>query len=194
MILHPVLMPVPGGADLPRPERMPAQRLVSARAVDESARLSGLAPRQWPRDADGVPMPSEGIYWSLSHKPAWTAGVVSDGRVGIDLEAIRPRRDTLLFDKVAGADEWALIGDRNWPNFFRLWTANEATLKANSFGIGRLSDCRIAAVHDETHLTTLFEGREWGIEHFYHDDHVAAVTAGVGGVAWHVLQCPGHGV
>ena len=193
MILRPVLMPVPGGADLPRAERMPAQRLVSVRAVDESARLCGLAPRHWPRDNRGVPVPGDGIYWSLTHKPAWTAGVVSDQPVGIDLEALRPRRDTLLFDKVAGPEEWALIGGRTWPNFFRLWTANEATLKANGFGIGRLGDCRLVAVHGETHLTMTFGGREWAIEQLVHDGHVAAVTAGADDIVWTVIKSERNG-
>jgi 4'-phosphopantetheinyl transferase len=194
MILHPVLMSVPGGADLPRSQRLSAQRSVSRQAVDESARLCGLAPRGWPRDGRGVPVPADGIYWSLTHKPAWTAGVVSDDPVGIDIEAISPRRNTILFDKLAGADEWAIAGGRTWPNFFRLWTAKEATLKANSVGIGRLGECRVVAVHDETHLTVAFQGREWTVEQFYHDGHVAAVTAGADEVVWTVLELGRNGV
>ena len=187
MILRPVLMPIPGGADLPRDRRRPAQQAVSRRALDESARLCGVSPREWLRSDKRVPLPTEGIYWSQSHKPTWTAGVVSDEPVGIDIEAIRPRRDEILFDKLADADEWALVGGRSWENFFRLWTANEATLKANSFGIGRLRDCRVVAVSDEAHLTVVFAGREWSVEHFHHDNHVAAVTTGQRKVIWNVM-------
>lgn len=194
MILRPVLMPVPGGADLPRSQRLSAQRRVSRQAVDESARLCGLAPRDWPRDGRGVPVPADGIYWSLTHKAAWTAGVVSDGPVGIDIEAISPRRNMILFDKLAAADEWAIAGGRAWPNFFRLWTAKEATLKANSVGIGRLGECRVVAVHGERHLTLAFQGREWTVEQFYHDGHVAAVTAGADEVVWTVLELGRNGV
>ena len=88
---------------------MPAERLASQQAVDESARLCGVTPRQWPRDDRNVPAPADGIYWSLSHKPAWTAGVVSDEPVGIDLEAIAPRRNTIMWNKIATPAEWDLI-------------------------------------------------------------------------------------
>ncbi len=184
MILRPVLMPVPRGGELPRRERLPAQRAVSRRAVDESARLCGLTPRDWPLAANGAPAPVEGIHWSVSHKPSWTAGVVSDGPVGIDIEEIRPRRNELLFGKLATREEWDLVGGRTWDNFFRLWTANEAALKANGLGIGHLSECRVVAVRDETHLTVVFRTRQWTIEHYYHDDHVAAVTTAAEGTVW----------
>ena len=43
-------------------------------------------------------------------------------------------------------------------------------------------------MHDETHLTTAFGGREWAIEQFFHDGHVAAVTAGADDVVWTVVE------
>lgn len=191
MVLRPVLMPVPGGETLPRAERMAAQRQVSRRAVDESARMCGLAVRDWPLDNRGAPTPSEGVYWSVSHKPAWAAGVVSDGPVGIDVEKIAPRGSDHLFDRLAGDREWRIAGDRSWHSFFRLWTAKEAALKANGVGIAGLRDCRLVRVNDATHLTVTYRGSEWAVEHFYHDDHLAAVTANAGQVVWSVLENTG---
>ena len=188
MILRPVLVPVPGGADLPRPRRLPTQRRAARLAVDQSARLSGWAPRPWPQDSRGAPRPADGVYWSLSHKPAWTAGVVSDQPVGIDIELLAPRHNLGLFDKLADADEWTIAGDRTWHTFFRLWTAKEAALKANGVGIGHLGDCRLVTVRDETHLTVTFAGREWIMEHFVHDGHLASVTATEQDVVWNVAN------
>ncbi|MFQ5489821.1 MAG: 4'-phosphopantetheinyl transferase family protein [Phycisphaerae bacterium] len=188
MTLHAVLMPVPGGPDLPRNQRRDAQRQTARRAVDESARLSGHQPRPWPQNAARAPVPVDGIFWSLSHKPAWTAGVVADGPVGIDIEAIVPRANQLLFAKVAKPDEWALIGQTDWDNFFRLWTAKEAALKANGLGIGHLGECRLIDAPDPSHVTIHLADRDWPIEQFFHQGHVAAVTAGSHDVAWTVAQ------
>lgn len=188
MTLYAVLMPVPGGATLPRNQRRDAQRRAARLAVDESARRSGHQPRPWPQNAARVPVPIDGIHWSLSHKPAWTAGLVADHPVGIDIERIAPRANDLLFTKVAKPDEWALIGQSNWENFFRLWTAKEATLKANGLGIGHLAECRLIDVPDDSHLTVRFGDRDWPIEQFRHQGHIAAVTAGSCDVAWTVAQ------
>jgi phosphopantetheinyl transferase len=186
MILQPVLMPVPGGDTLPAPQRVVEQRRVARRALAECARLCGIPERDWPQDDAGVPQPAGGYYWSISHKPLWAAAVIADRPVGIDIEHIKPRHPD-LFDAIATPEEWALLGERSWEAFFRLWTAKEATLKANSRGISGLGVCPLERVIDASHLTISYEGQTWTIEHCRHGEHVAAVTAGTDGVAWHVV-------
>ena len=134
-----------------------------------------------------MPLPSGGYYWSCSHKPGWAAAVAADQPVGIDIEEIRPRNPELL-DALATDAEWSLLGDRGWETFFRLWTAKEAALKANSVGIGEFGDCRLAKVGAGGQLVLLYLGREWHIEHYHRDDHVAAVTVYADGVVWNVVE------
>ena len=185
MILRPVLMPVPDGDSLPRNERAQEQHRISRLALAESARLSGVSARDWSKDDNDVPQPAGGIYWSLSHKPAWTAAVVSDRPVGIDIERIAARNPG-MFDRLADPDEWGLLGGREWGHFFRLWTAKEAALKANGVGISGFGECRLVSILDDRHLTLSFGGRDWPIEHFFHDSHVAAVTTVPDSLEWTV--------
>ena len=166
---------------------MRQQRLCARLALQHCARRCRAPANGWEKDADGVPLPQEGFYWSVSHKGQWATAVIADGPVGIDIEHIVPRRRKL---HVALADrtEWTIMGDRSWDAFFRLWTAKEASLKASGTGIGEFSACRLVEVCDERHLTLQYEGRPWRIEHFYHAGHVAAVTCDIGPVNWCVVM------
>ena len=107
--------------------------------------------------------------------------------MGIDIEHVHPRRGD-LFEAVGNDEEWGLLGDRSWHSFFRLFTAKEATLKANGVGIGHLSACRLVEVMDDRHVLTKYDGRDWRIEHFEHDGHIAAVTYAEAGIAWDVVS------
>jgi phosphopantetheinyl transferase len=79
------------------------------------------------------------------------------------------------------------VGGRDWPAFFRIWTAKEATLKANGVGIGHLAECRVVAADAPMRMTIFFADREWVIEHFEHDGHIAAVTCVGDEVHWNVV-------
>lgn len=199
MILQPVLVPIPVMDGFSPPQRVQQQRDYARRALRCCAELcaapwgrcgSGadaraeVAVKQSP---DGVPIPLKGYHWSVSHKRRWAAAVIADHPVGIDIEQIHPRRGDLF--KATGDDkEWALLGDRSWHSFFRLFTAKEATLKANGVGIGYLSACRLAEVTDDRHVITRYNKRDWRIEHFEHDGHIAAVTCADSTLAWHVVS------
>jgi 4'-phosphopantetheinyl transferase len=131
---------------------------------------------------EDVPLPVRGWHWSLSHKPEFVAGAVSPVPVGIDLELPGPRHPG-LFDKAGTDAEWACLGGRNWPNFFRLWTAKEAVLKALGTGLAGLGDCRlIARDRDRIHLEA--GGRRWTADSATRAEFVVAVTAGDAAVAW----------
>jgi|GEM_PF-2402404 len=125
------------------PEQVALQREAAASALAHCAKLVGAPATGWEKNADGAPIPNQGFYWSISHKPQWAAAVIADSPVGIDIEHIAPRRDKLIFDELADEEEWSLMPDRSWESFFMLWTAKEAVLKANGEGIGRFADCRL---------------------------------------------------
>ncbi|MFP4583433.1 MAG: 4'-phosphopantetheinyl transferase family protein, partial [Thermodesulfobacteriota bacterium] len=100
-------------------------------AVLASARRSGLdffSLESLEKSDRGVPLPVQDWHWSLSHKTEFAAGVTAPFPVGVDLELPGPRHPG-LFDKVGTEAEWKCLGGRDWPRFFRLWTAKEAVLK-----------------------------------------------------------------
>ncbi|MCC7292304.1 MAG: 4'-phosphopantetheinyl transferase superfamily protein [Phycisphaerales bacterium] len=186
-MLHIVLIPIPdNGRDVPPRERIRRQRDAAAHALDESARLSGLPRLAWERDAAGVPVFDRGVCWSLSHKPSIAAGVVAAKPVGVDVEVVQPRNEG-LWEYVASREEQDRAGTRDWPMFFRFWTAKEAVLKANRVGLSRLDDCRVidAPYRDSALLT--FAGRPLRVTYFHSGDVLAAVTAEPDGAAWHEM-------
>lgn len=175
MNLHPVLVPVSQESGARTPERVRVQRAAAREALRRCARLCGAPEEGWEKNADDVPRPQGGFCWSVSHKRHWAAAVIADRPVGIDIERIEPKRPE-MFDELAGADEWALLPERSWPDFFRLWTAKEATLKANGTGIAEFRQCRLTSAPNDQIMLLNYCARPWKVEQFHHDNHVAAVT------------------
>ena len=139
------------------------------------------------KDADGVPLPSDGIYWSLTHKPKYVGAVVGSTRVGIDLENIRSRSE-VLFKRTADEDEWALGENRSWELFYRYWTSKEAVVKAVGSGILKdLSECRVVEIIDQNNLVINYREKRWHIEHFYFNNHVASVVKNSLTINWTIL-------
>jgi len=79
----------------------------------------------------GKPIPTVGIYWSLSHKEVnesvYIAVAVSDTPIGIDIERIVEKSDCLL--ESFARNEYDALGGESLDNFFSLWTAKEALIK-----------------------------------------------------------------
>lgn len=146
-------------------------------ALQRSCQISGLRLDSLPKDEDGVPLPVDGVYWSISHKSDVVGGVAAPMPVGFDLETLRSINSALM-DRVADDDEWHLVGgERTQTNFFRFWTAKEAVLKAEGKGFVGISRCRIADIIDAIHMVLTFDDRPWPVTHFWFDNHVAAITA-----------------
>lgn len=185
--LNPVLLQVPPTvAHLPgRPKVLILSRLARV-AVRISARLTGLAPVSCEKDAQGVPQPSNGIYWSVAHKPEWVAGVVATAPVGIDIEKIRPQTDR-LYHRIAGAEEWRLgVGMAQTHLFYRVWTAKEAVLKAEGLGLRGLARCRLIAIAGQDRMRLRFDQRHWSIVHYDLPTHVAALTLVADRIRWQI--------
>ena len=75
------------------------------------------------QDENGAPLPSDDVYWSITHKTQYVGGVVAPAPIGIDIERIRECAPG-LFAKTAGEREWALADEDKEPllTFFRYWT------------------------------------------------------------------------
>jgi len=185
--LEPILMAVSTGAAARTPDRVSVQRALAREALRECAQRCGAPADGWEKDENDVPQPRAGYHWSISHKRRWVAAVVAERPVGIDIEQIVPRNEA-MFEALAGEDEWTTLGERSWHAFFRLWTAKEATLKANGKGIEDFSKCRLVEVPDQETVRLIHNHREWMVQHFFHDEHVAAVTCVSSDVRWRVLD------
>jgi 4'-phosphopantetheinyl transferase len=188
--LKPVLLSVPAEIDAwPPPAKVKYLSRHARRALDISARKSAVRLGELTKDPSGRPLPSEGMHWSLSHKPRYVGAVVADSPVGIDLEPLKARKNKALLDKIADPKEWRLVADKSWHFFYRFWTAKEAVLKAGGTGLKDLSKCRIQSVEHDLRLIARYRGREWPVEHFFFDGHIASVIIPADrDVDWTVIQ------
>jgi len=187
MILFPVVMPVIETGHKPSGEEKVDHLGQSAReALKVSAEKSRVRLGELPKDENGVPCPVAGTHWSLSHKPKYVAAVVSKDKVGIDIEEMRSRAES-LFARVATDEEWALQ-EKCWDTLFRYWTAKEAILKVIGIGIGGLKTCRIVSVPDENHITLDYKGQSFLVEQLRHDNHIVSVLKDDNQIEWVVLD------
>lgn len=181
-----VLTPVPADDRLLRGRAKRIRLSILARqSLACAARIRGIRLGALDQNEAGAPLPSGGIYWSISHKSTYVAAALAAAPIGVDLERIRPFSEGLI-KKIAVADEWALDNSARQLRFFRYWTAKEAVLKAVGVGLKDLSRCRIAAVSDSRHMQVVYRSRSWNVEHFYFKDHIAGTTDIGGSVQWHL--------
>ncbi len=190
MTLRPVIVEVTGRAAARTAAQVAAQRAAARAALLESAALS-RAPRDgWMQDAAGAPLVNNGWHWSVAHTRRYAVGVVSRHPVGVDIEALAPRRET-LWEALADGSEWTLLGGRSWPGFFRLWTAKEAVVKSAGLGLGVLGECRLAHGGKTDRMAVCFRGETHPVDHYAFDGHLAAVTADSQQVEWCVRSHTG---
>lgn len=156
------------------------------KALDISAQKSRVQPGDFKKDENGVPLPFDGNYWSVTHKTGYVCGVIAQTRIGIDLEKVRPFKEA-LYRKTARESEWGLSDSDKMALFFRYWTAKESVLKASGTGIRDLSKCRIKRIIDDRHLVINYKERNWYIEHFYFNGHIASVVKNNVDVEWTFL-------
>jgi len=189
MTLFPVVMPVIEAGHKPSgKEKVDHLSLIAREALKLSAEKSGVGLGELLKDEKGVPCPVAGIYWSLSHKPKYVAAVVSKSKVGIDIEEIRPRPES-LFARVASDEEWELK-ERSWDTLFRYWTAKEAILKVIGIGIGGLKTCRITSVPDENHIILDYNGQFFLVEQLRYKNHIVSVLKDDNQIEWVILDKP----
>lgn len=189
-LIYPVILPVPRESrQLPVREQVAYLSRYARYALKLSAekRQVRIDIFNLPKDAAGAPLPVDGLYWSVTHKPDYAAGVVSYKRIGLDIEKIRPVSEG-LFRKISDEHEANLSVADRITIFFRYWTSKEAVLKAAGTGLKGLSRCKIVQILDDSHLIISFENREWLVEHFYFEGHIASLVINAGEVKWLLLD------
>jgi 4'-phosphopantetheinyl transferase len=187
MTLFPVVMPVIEAGHKPSgKEKVAHLSRIARQALRLSAEKSGVRLGELLKDEKGVPCPVAGNYWSLAHKPKYVAAVVSKDKVGIDIEEMKPRAES-LFAYVASDEEWELK-EKSWDTFFRYWTAKEATLKVIGIGISGLKTCRIISVPDENHITLNYKGQFFLVEQLRYKNHIVSVLKDDNEIDWIILE------
>lgn len=186
-VIYPVILSVPAGAkELTRRERVKYLSRHARRALEISAEKSGIKLGDLIKEDNGYPLPFDGNYWSVTHKPEYVGGVIASEQIGIDIEKIRPCSKA-LFKKTADDQEWALSDTDPLPLFFRYWTSKEAVLKAGGTGLTDLSKCRIVRITDDNHLIINYKNKKWFVEQFFFNGHVASVIKTTSHIEWTIL-------
>lgn len=121
-------------------------RLFFAQAVDAHVLLRQAAGLVWGieelPDIDRAPGGKPFFHsfpqfqFNLSHSGPYALCALSDGKIGADIEVIRPRRLSLP-QKVLSQAEFAWFQDRSsrWEDFYTLWTLKEARVKHTGTGL-----------------------------------------------------------
>ncbi|MFA5905852.1 MAG: 4'-phosphopantetheinyl transferase superfamily protein [Desulfobacula sp.] len=152
--------------------------------VTASAFKSSFDAEIFEKNASGVPRPSNGIFWSLSHKSGYVAGVVSKQSVGIDLEELKTISDA-MFKRIVDQTEFSHFGHQDKTFiFFRVFTAKEAVLKKTGEGMKGLSNIKIDTVSDDNNLIVQYRDKKYRIENIYFDGYLASVTKDNLDVEW----------
>jgi len=188
MTLFPVILPVVEvGHELPGKEKVARLSRISREALILSAEKSGVIVGELLKDENDVPCSFDGNYWSVSHKPKCVTAVVSKEKIGIDIEEIKPRSES-IFILVASDEEWELGKDRDWDTFFRYWTAKEATLKAIGIGISGLKTCRVISIPDDNHIVLGYRDRLFRVEQLYYKNHIISVLKDDNEIEWTIAE------
>jgi len=191
MTLFPVILPVAEDIDeLPQGKQAAFLSRVSREALKLSADKIGITVAELSQDENGAPLPFDNHYWSVSHKPRYVAAVISADRVGIDIEEVKPRSESVL-SYVATEEEWKLCGGKSWDTFPRYWTAKEAVLKAVGIGLRGLKTCQVISVPDETNVVLQYRDCVYHVEQLRYSNHIVSVLKAENEVEWIIPEASG---
>lgn len=185
-IIHPVIMAVPEPERrLKGRDKVAALRRIARIALERSARHSGVTLGALEKTESGAPLPSNGIYWSLTHKESYVAAVTAPQPIGIDIEKNRPCAEG-LYRRLAEPWEWELSPAVTQSLFYRYWTAKEAVLKAVGKGLAGLTRCRIVKILDDSRLELTYDNTVWRVSQLWSaEDHIVTVTDNDFEIEWH---------
>ncbi len=165
-------------------EKVVAMSQFARKSARTSSSKSKLYPDSFEKDASGVPLASNGICWSVSHKLDFVAGVVSKENIGIDLEQIKNVSEALYKRIIDPSEKLRFEGQDKVIAFFRAFTAKEAVLKKTAIGIRGLSKTKIETVIDNKNLLVQYLDKKYLVENFYFDGYLASITKDHFDIQW----------
>lgn len=186
--IHPVVLPVPSAvSELQGVDKKNELSSLARKALHLSAGHLGVVIEALEKDENGAPLPSNGVYWSLSHCSTCTAAVAAPLPIGIDVENIGPYPRELV-SEIADAAEWAIAGEITPLLFFSFWTVKEAVLKASGMGLSGLEDCRITGFSSGRAIVQHLS-RTWRVLVYTGvAGHVVAITDQDLSINWHTVS------
>ena len=110
---------------------------------------------------------------SVTHKDQLIGIALSNKPIGIDLEVLK-ERDVSLFDWFI-EEEWKLLGEQNWLNFYRLWTAKEAVIKTCQSDVDAIKEMRLVSV-DNQQLVIDYHNDQHSVEVVVEEKYVYGYT------------------
>lgn len=192
LTLYPVIQKIhyhAHGYDNNKPSTRIKIKIQSMCALDSlkaSGQRSGFYPEKLRKGARGQPLPSNGVFWSVSHKGDYTAGLVSKSAAGIDVELIKNVSDPLSKRIVSENEKKCFEDDDSDIIFFRCFTAKEAVLKSAGVGLTGLSGISVVKVEDLRTLILEYKNTEYKVEHIFFDKYIASVVKDNYKVKWHI--------
>ena len=122
-------------------------------------------------------------FFSASYSDRWLFLAFSEEKIWVDIEQVRPRASSLLDKR---SEELKLLWEENWENFYRLWTAKEALLKAtNTENLDQIWNIQLVKVKNtsEPSFQVYFDkilfldlnNQQYEVRSFCHEDLIGAV-------------------
>ncbi len=160
--------------------------MCAIKSLKASGQRSGFYPEKLTKAENGQPLPFNGIFWSVSHKTEYTAGLVSKSAAGIDLERIKDVSEPLFKRIVKSHERKCFKEDDHNIIFFRCFTAKEAVLKAVGIGLIGLSNVNIIKVVDSNNILLRYKKDEYKVEHIFFDKYIVSVVKDNYKVSWQI--------
>ena len=134
------------------------------KSLHASGQKFGFFPEKLEKGENGQPLPSNNIFWSVSHKDEYTAGLVSKSIAGIDVEKIKNISLPLFNRIVSQKEKKCFKTDEDKIIFFRCFTAKEAVLKAVGVGLVGLSHISVIKVEDFLNMLLKYKNKEYKVQ------------------------------
>ena len=185
--LHPVILPVTEKITALSGRKKQSEMSSHARkALFLSAGISDVMLGELRKGERGNPLPSNGIFWSVSHTFDYVAAVAAPFPIGVDIERIKRFTPSLKM-QIASREEWQLAENVDELLFCRFWTSKEAVLKVVGEGLRGLSKCSVSEIVDEAHLNVTFGADSWTVSHFFNvPGHIASISVPQDKAQWHL--------
>ena len=150
--------------------------MFAIKSLNASGEKSGFFPEKLEKGKNGQPLPSNNVFWSVSHKDEYAAGLVSKSVAGIDIEKIKDVSPPLFNRIVSWKEKKRFKADVDTVIFFRCFTAKEAVLKAVGVGLLGLHDIIVTSVEDSLNIGLKYKEVEYKVEHIFFDKYIASVV------------------